>query len=81
MKFKINTTNKTYDGNRQTVYVVNEKPIVFHKRNELRQAMYYIREFGIDEHQNTEKLTKELLEHVLGRINFVLQINQKTLNS
>jgi RNA-directed DNA polymerase len=41
-------------GNRQTVtgIVVNEKPqVVFHKRNELRQAMYYIQKFGIDEHQ------------------------------
>jgi RNA-directed DNA polymerase len=55
-----------------------KKPqVVFHKRNELRQAMYYIQKFGIDEHQGTEKLTKELLEHLLGRINFVLQINQR----
>jgi RNA-directed DNA polymerase len=82
MKFKINTakTKLMTPGNRQTVtgIVVNEKPqVVFHKRNELRQAMYYIQKFGIDEHQNTEKLTKELLEHLLGRIIFVLQINPK----
>jgi RNA-directed DNA polymerase len=43
-------------------------------KRELRQAMYYIRNLELMS-INTEKLTKELLEHLLGRINFVLQIN------
>jgi RNA-directed DNA polymerase len=45
-----------------------------YKRNELRQAMYYIQKFGIDEHQYRE-INQRTLEHLLGRINFVLQIN------
>jgi RNA-directed DNA polymerase len=60
-------------GNRQTVtgIVVNEKPqVVFHKRNELRQAMYYIQKFGIDEHQNTEKLTKGTFRAPAGKNKF-----------
>jgi RNA-directed DNA polymerase len=75
MNFKINTakTKLMTPGNRQTVtgIVVNEKPqVVFHKRNELRQAMYYIQKFGIDEHQNTEKLTKELFGTPARKNNF-----------
>ena len=66
---------------RQTVtgIVVNEKPqVVFHKRNELRQAIYYIKKFGIDEHREYKEINqKNYLEHLLGKINFVLQINPK----
>jgi RNA-directed DNA polymerase len=83
MKFKINTakTKLMTPGNRQTVtgIVVNEKPqVVFHKRNELRQAMYYIQKFGIDEHREYREINqRNFLEHLLGKINFVLQINPK----
>jgi RNA-directed DNA polymerase len=85
MKFKINTakTKLMTPGNRQTVtgIVVNEKPqVVFHKRNELRQAMYYIRNLELMSIR-IEKLTKGTFETLLERINFVLQINPKTLNS
>jgi RNA-directed DNA polymerase len=84
MKFKINTAKtKLMTPGNQTVtgIVVNEKPqVVFHKRNELRQAMYYIQKFGIDEHREY-RINQLFLEHLLGRINFVLQINPKTLNS
>jgi RNA-directed DNA polymerase len=66
---------------RQTVtgIVVNDKPqVVFHKRNELRQAMYYIKKFGFDEHRVYKEINQaNYLEHLLGKINFVLQINQK----
>jgi len=66
---------------RQTVtgIVVNDKPqVVFHKRNELRQAMYYIKKFGFDEHRVYKEISKSnYLEHLLGKINFVLQINPK----
>jgi RNA-directed DNA polymerase len=83
MNFKINTakTKLMTPGNRQTVtgIVVNEKPqVVFHKRNELRQAMYYIQKFGIDEHREYREINqRNFLEHLLGKINFVLQINPK----
>jgi RNA-directed DNA polymerase len=66
---------------RQTVtgIVVNEKPqVVFHKRNELRQALHYIKKFGIDEHREYKEINqKNYLEHLLGKINFVLQINPR----
>ncbi|WP_339920986.1 retron St85 family RNA-directed DNA polymerase [uncultured Flavobacterium sp.] len=83
MNFKINTakTKLMTPCNRQTVtgIVVNEKPqVVFHKRNELRQAMYYIQKFGIDEHREYKEINqRNYLEHLLGKINFVLQINPK----
>jgi len=68
---------------RQTVtgIVVNEKPqVVFHKRNELRQALYYIKKFGIDEHREFKEISQaNYLEHLLGQVNFVLQINPKDL--
>ena len=64
---------------RQTVtgIVVNKKPqVVFHKRNELRQAIYYIRRFGIDEHKKRRNIKQvNYLEHLLGRVNFILQLN------
>ena len=64
---------------RQTVtgIVVNEKPqVTFRKRNELRQAMYYIMKFGFEEHRVYKEINQaNYLEHLLGKINFVLQIN------
>lgn len=75
-KTKIMTQNK-----RQVVtgIVVNKKPQVdFNKRNELRQTLYYIQKFGFEEHcmfKNIRK--KQYLEHLIGRVNFVLQINPK----
>jgi RNA-directed DNA polymerase len=64
---------------RQTVtgIVVNEKPqVVFHKRNKLRQDMYYIMKFGLQNHMIHKKIkNKSYLEHLLGKINFVLQLN------
>lgn len=66
---------------RQTVtgIVVNDKPqVAFNKRNELRQAMFYIKKFGFDEHRVYKEIKQaNYLEHLLGRINFVLQINPK----
>jgi RNA-directed DNA polymerase len=75
-KTKLMTT-----GMRQTVtgVVVNEKPqVVFYKRNELRQALYYIQKFGFEEHREYKEIDQNnYLEHLLGKINFVLQINPK----
>ncbi|MFE3871128.1 reverse transcriptase family protein [Flavobacterium sp. ZS1P70] len=66
---------------RQTVtgIVVNDKPqVAFHKRNELRQDMHYIKKFGIDEHREYREINHSYyLEHLLGKVNFVLQINPK----
>ncbi len=62
-----------------TGLVVNDKPqVAFNKRNELRQAMYYIKKFGFDEHRVYKEIKQaNYLEHLLGKINFVLQINPK----
>jgi RNA-directed DNA polymerase len=76
-----NKTRLMKYNTRQTVtgIVVNEKPqVVFHKRNELRQAMYYIKKFGFEEHREYKEIDqKNYLEHLLGKVNFVLQINPK----
>ncbi len=75
-KTKLMTPDK-----QQTVtgIVVNDKPqVTFKKRNALRQAMYYIKKFGLDEHRVFKEIKqKNYLEHLLGKINFVLQINPK----
>jgi RNA-directed DNA polymerase len=64
---------------RQTVtgIVVNEKPqVVFHKRNKLRQDLYYIKKFGLANHIKRKKIKKSnYLEHLIGKVNFILQIN------
>jgi RNA-directed DNA polymerase len=81
LRINKNKTKLMTPNTRQTVtgIVVNEKPqVVFHKRNELRQAMYYIKKFGFEEHREYKEIDqKNYLEHLLGKINFVLQINPK----
>lgn len=66
-------------NSRQTVtgIVVNEKPqVVFHKRNKLRQDVYYIKKFGLADHIKHRKIKQaNYLEHLLGQVNFILQIN------
>lgn len=66
-------------NSRQTVtgIVVNEKPqVVFYKRNKLRQELFYIKKFGLADHIKHQKIKQSnYLEHLLGQINFVLQIN------
>jgi RNA-directed DNA polymerase len=75
-KTKLMTPDK-----RQTVtgIVVNEKPqVVFQKRNALRQELFYIKKFGLEEHKVYKEIKQaHYLEHLLGKINFVLQINPK----
>lgn len=75
-KVKLMTPNQ-----RQTVtgIVVNEKPqVVFHKRNKLRQEMHYIIKFGIQGHMQHKNIKyKNYVEHLLGKINFILQLNPK----
>jgi len=83
LKLRINEskTKLMTPDKKQTVtgIVVNDKPqVAFNKRNELRQAMYYIKKFGFDEHRVYKEISQaNYLEHLLGKINFVLQINPK----
>lgn len=83
LRINKNKTKLMTPNTRQTVtgIVVNEKPqVVFHKRNELRQALYYIKKFGIDEHREYKEINQaNYLEHLLGQVNFVLQINPKDM--
>lgn len=60
-----------------TGVVVNKKPQVnFQQRNKLRQTMYYINKFGLENHMDKLGIKKRsYLEHLLGKINFILQIN------
>ena len=64
---------------RQTVtgIVVNEKPqVVFHKRNKIRQELYYIKKYGLASHMDRKRIKRKgYVEHLLGKVNFVLQIN------
>ncbi len=42
--------------------------------------MYYIKKFGFEEHREYKEINqKNYLEHLLGKINFVLQINPKDI--
>ncbi|HSN49061.1 MAG TPA: retron St85 family RNA-directed DNA polymerase [Flavobacterium sp.] len=83
LDFRINTskTKLMTRDQRQTVtgIVVNDKPqVAFDRRNELRQTMYYIRKFGLEEHRVYKEIKQaNYLEHLFGKINFVLQINPK----
>ncbi len=83
LKINADKTKLMTPNMRQTVtgIVVNEKPqVVFHKRNALRQTMYYINKFGFEEHREYKEIDQiHYLEHLLGKINFVLQINPKDL--
>lgn len=66
-------------NSRQTVtgIVVNDKAqVVFHKRNKIRQDMFYIKKFGLKSHMEHIKIKQNnYLEHLLGKINFILHIN------
>jgi RNA-directed DNA polymerase len=61
-----------------TGIVVNEKAqVVFHKRNKLRQEIYYIKKYGLINHMERKGIKKRsYIEHLLGQVNFIIQINQ-----
>ncbi|MDV4102476.1 reverse transcriptase [Elizabethkingia anophelis] len=73
-KIKMMTPNQ-----RQTVtgIVVNEKPqVVFHKRNKIRQEIYFIKKFGLIDHMKHKGIkNRNYIEHLLGKVNFIIQIN------
>jgi len=66
---------------RQTVtgIVVNDKPqVVFHKRNKLRQDLFFIKKFGLPDHIKHKNIKQSnYLAHLIGQINFIVQINPK----
>lgn len=68
-------------NNRQVVtgVVVNDKlQVERKKRKEIRQTIYYIRKFGLDNHMKKLNIRKaHYIEHLLGKINFVLFINKE----
>lgn len=59
--------------------IVNKKAQLPKKvRNSLRNEMYYIKKFGLDNHMERTKQKKlNYLKHLIGRINYVLQINPR----
>lgn len=79
LKINSDKTKLMRPNERQSVtgIVVNQKPqVVFHKRNKLRQELYYINKYGIVNHMERKGIKKRsYLEHLLGQINFVIQIN------
>jgi len=81
LNLKINNdkTKVMTPNTRQTVtgIVVNEKPqVCFVKRNGIRQTIYYIKKFGLENHMDRIKIKKQnYLKHLLGQVNFVLFIN------
>ncbi len=59
--------------------IVNKKAQLPKKvRNSLRNEMYYIQKFGLENHmERTNQKKPNYLKHLLGRINYVLQINPR----
>lgn len=60
-----------------TGVIVNEKlQVPFHKRNKIRQEVYYIKKFGLKDHIERKGIKENnYLKHLLGKVNFVLHIN------
>ena len=80
-KFTLNTKKTTVrkKGQRQTVngIVVNEKSqVVIEERKRIRLQMYYIKKHGLENHiQHVKIKQKNYLDHIFGKINFILKIN------
>lgn len=65
---------------RVTGLVVNERvQVPKNIRRKIRQEIYYIQKYGLDEHLKSVNLVNKnkYLTSLLGRINFVLQINKE----
>ena len=84
-RFRINDkkTKVASQGRRQEVtgVVVNKKlQVPSGYRKEIRQCVYFMIKFGVDKHVDNIKWNKSTMQyiyHLLGRVNFVLQINPK----
>lgn len=74
-----NKTKTMFKYQRQVVtgVVVNEKVQISKKeRREIRQACHYIKTFGLKDHLNRIGETRRnYLQHLMGKINFGLQMN------
>ncbi|MFG4001367.1 reverse transcriptase domain-containing protein [Flavobacterium aquidurense] len=59
--------------------IVNKKAQLPKKvRNSLRNEMYYIKKFGLENHlEQTKQKKTNYIKHLLGRINYLLQINPR----
>ncbi|UNY98357.1 reverse transcriptase family protein [Zhouia spongiae] len=59
--------------------IVNKKAQLPKKiRNSLRNEMYYIKKFGLPSHlERTNQKKPNYLKHLMGRINYILQINPR----
>lgn len=83
--FELNSskTKILHQNQRQVVtgVVVNQKlQIPYYKRNQLRQTMFFINKFGIDNHKERLKIkNKNYISHLLGKINFVLNMNPEDI--
>jgi len=79
LKINDEKTKLMLPNSRQVVtgIVVNDKPqVLFSKRNKIRQEMYYIMKFGLENHMAKVNIKKaNYVPHLLGKINFILQIN------
>ncbi|MAP55129.1 MAG: reverse transcriptase [Altibacter sp.] len=66
---------------RQTIsgIVVNDKTQVpKYKRNSIRNEMFYIKKFGLNNHQKRTNQTRDnYLKHLIGKINYILMLNPK----
>lgn len=60
-----------------TGVVVNKKlQVKRQERNELRQILFYIKKFGLEDHMRRAKIeNSNYLLHLLGKINFILFMN------
>ena len=81
--FELNTekTRARFQHQKQEVtgIVVNNKIQVSRSyRREIRQAIYYIKKFGLSSHlDKTNNNRANYIRHLLGRVNFVLFIDPK----
>nr|WP_238568259.1 reverse transcriptase family protein [Nonlabens ulvanivorans] len=59
--------------------IVNKKPqIPKRTRNKLRNEMFYIKKFGLADHMAKTNQTKaNYLKHLMGKINYLIQINPR----
>lgn len=80
LKVNEDKTNILRRNQRQLVtgIVVNEKlQVPFYKRNKLRQEVFFIKKFGIIDHKKHLKINnKNYISHLLGKVNFILQMNK-----
>lgn len=83
MNLKLNNqkTRVRIQGQQQLItgIVVNEKTqLPKKKRKAIRQTMYYIKKYGINEHMKFKEVYKShYLEHVMGIVNYGLFLNPK----